>query len=53
MNWYKEKMEFHKLQWELAHDGGKDKAAAYHKQEFLNYQEMYKQAIKGGPENGG
>lgn len=41
--WYEEKIAFHKLQQQLAHDAGKDKAAAHHKNEYLNYEEMAKQ----------
>jgi hypothetical protein len=28
MEWYKNKRDFHQKQWELAQDGGKEKAAA-------------------------
>jgi len=41
-NWYEQKIEFHKKQQHLAHDAGKDKAAAHHKVEMLNYIEMSK-----------
>ena len=38
--WYEEKASFHNKQWEAALDSGKDKAAKYHMQEFINYKEM-------------
>jgi len=43
-NWYEEKIVFHKKQYQLAHDANKDKAAAHHKAECLNYEEMAKQS---------
>lgn len=45
-SWYEQKEEFHKKQRQLAHDAGKDKSAAHHKAEMLNYREMANQ-VKG------
>ena len=42
-NWATNKANFHHKEWELAQDAGKDKAAAYHQQEYLNYLELSKQ----------
>ena len=39
-NWYEKKAEFHYKQWELAQDSNKEKAAAHHMAEHLNYKEM-------------
>ena len=36
--WYEEKIAFHKLQQQLAHDAGKDKAAANHETAVKNYE---------------
>ena len=44
MEWYKDKKDFHNKQWELEQDSGKEKAAAFHMQEFINYSEMYELA---------
>ena len=45
-HWYKEKRDSHHKQWEVAQDLNKEKAAAYHMQEFINYSELYEQKIK-------
>ena len=37
---YKRKADFHHKQWEAAQDLNKEKAAKYHMQEYINYQEM-------------
>ena len=42
-NFYKEKMEFHFKEYQLSVDSNKEKAAAHHMREYLNYQEMVKQ----------
>lgn len=39
-NFYKNKMEFHYKQWEISQESNKEKAAAFHMQEYLNYKEM-------------
>lgn len=44
--YYEQKKEFHHKQWSAAQDAGKDKAAAFHMQEYLNYETMAK-LIKG------
>lgn len=36
--WYEEKIAFHKLQQQLAHDAGKDKAASNHETAVKNYE---------------
>ena len=41
-SYYEKKAAFHHQQWELAFEAGKDKAAAYHMQEYLNYEKMIK-----------
>ncbi len=43
MSWYKDKADFHHKQWEVARDAGKTKAADFHMQEYLNYEEMNSQ----------
>ena len=37
MNWYQNKAEFYRKQWELATDSGKQKAADSHMANFVNY----------------
>ena len=37
---YKNKMDFHHQQWELSFESSKEKAAAFHMQEYTNYKEM-------------
>jgi len=37
---YTDKIAFHQAQYQAAFDGNKDKAAAHHKRELDNYQEM-------------
>jgi len=37
---YTDKIAFHQAQYQAAFDGNKDKAAAHHKKELENYQEM-------------
>lgn len=39
---YQDKADFHHKQWEIA--TGKDKAAAFHMQEYMNYLEMIKRS---------
>lgn len=39
-NFYTDKIAFHQAQYQAAFDGNKDKAAAHHKRELDNYQEM-------------
>ena len=41
---HEDKIAFHHKQWEVAIEAGKDKAAKYHMQEYLNYQEMLEQS---------
>ena len=41
MEWYKNKKEFHYKQWELSQDSNKEKAAAFHMNEYINYSELY------------
>ena len=43
IEYYKRKSDFHFEQYQIAFDSGKEKAAAFHQQEYLNYQEMLKQ----------
>jgi len=43
---YQGKSDFHHKQWELATDANKEKAAKFHQQEYLNYQELLKQHNK-------
>lgn len=43
MSFYEKKAEFHHKEWELAHNLGKDKAAEFHMQEYLNYQKLIEQ----------
>jgi hypothetical protein len=50
--WYEEKRDFHHKQWAAAMEAGKEKAAAFHMQEYLNYQAMSEQAISGGGDGG-
>ena len=45
-NYYKAKMELHHKQWSEAQNSGKETSAAYHMQEYLNYEAMYKQSTK-------
>ena len=40
-NYYTKKAEFHYTEWQIAMDNNKEKAAAHHMQEYINYQEMY------------
>ena len=44
-NFYKNKMEFHFKQWNLAQDTNKQKAIDFHMQEYLNYKEMYDRSV--------
>ncbi len=37
MSFYQEKADFHFKQYQIAIDSGKEKAAAKHQQEYLNY----------------
>lgn len=45
-NFYTDKIAFHQKQYQLAFGINKDKAAAHHKKEMENYQEMLK-IVKG------
>lgn len=38
--WYEKKKDFHHKQWTIAMEQGKEKAAAIHMREYLNYKEM-------------
>lgn len=40
--WYQAKADFHHKQWQAATDAGKEKAAAFHMQEYINYSELLK-----------
>jgi len=40
-NYYTKKAEFHYTEWQIAMDNNKEKAAAHHMREYLNYKEMY------------
>jgi len=40
-NWYESKMAFHYKQWETAQNSGKEHAAKFHMQEYLNYKDMF------------
>ncbi len=40
MKFYEDKAAFHHKQWQAALDDNKEKAAKYHMQEYINYQEM-------------
>ena len=40
MTFYEKKAEFHHAQWQAALDDNKEKAAAHHMQEYLNYLQM-------------
>ena len=42
MTYYQNKSDFHHKEWQIAQDAGKEKAAAHHMREYLNYQEMIK-----------
>lgn len=46
--YYKTKADFHHKQWEAAVDGGKEKAAAHHMTEYINYAELLKIAERNG-----
>ena len=50
-DYYKKKRDFHREQWEVAQDLDKEKAAAYHMQEFINYSEAYDNS-QGGNNDG-
>ena len=39
-NYYAKKAEFHYAEWQIAIDTNKEKAAAYHMREYINYREM-------------
>lgn len=45
-DYYKRKADFHHEQWQKAFNDNKEKAASYHMQEYINYQERYDQLIK-------
>jgi spore coat polysaccharide biosynthesis protein SpsF (cytidylyltransferase family) len=40
-NYYEEKMNFHFKEYQLSVDAKKDKAAAHHMREYLNYKQMH------------
>lgn len=42
-NFYQGKADTHHKQWEVAIEAGKEKAAKYHMQEYMNYMELLKQ----------
>ena len=41
-NFYKDKMEFHFKQYQLSLEASKAKSAAFHMQEYVNYEAMLK-----------
>jgi hypothetical protein len=41
--WYQNKADFHHKEWQIAQENNKEKAAAHHMAEFINYQEMAEQ----------
>lgn len=43
-NYYQTKSDLHHKQWEAAINSGKEIAANYHMQEYLNYQALLKQS---------
>jgi len=46
--YYKKKAEFHHKQWSAAVDTNKEKAAAHHMTEYINYSELLKIAERNG-----
>ena len=39
-------MEFHHQQWELSFESNKEKSAAFHMQEYLNYKDMFDSVVR-------
>jgi len=48
-NFYKEKMEFHFKEYQISLELNKEKAAAFHMQEYLNYEQMFNQQEEETP----
>lgn len=48
-NFYKEKMEFHFKQYQLSLEANKEKSAAFHMQEYVNYEQMFKRQEEDAP----
>jgi len=46
MDWYKDKRDFHHKEWNIAQDTGKERAAKFHMNEYINYSEMYERTLK-------
>ena len=42
VSFYQDKADYHHKQWQAATDANKEKASAFHMQEYLNYSEMLK-----------
>jgi len=46
METQKQSRDFHKIEWQLAHDSGKERAAKFHKEKYEYYSEMYERTKK-------